>query len=190
MSDDADFLAKYKSNHLYIHPGKTGAYATIAGESEEIIGEIDVTSRSKLAVSAFYVNDQSDFGAFKMAKLKYNKRYGWREDGHIQVNEFQLMQMKEFLSIISSLDLSEPKKTRISLDNIHVGSLGALLSSTKGADLIDKLALTPELHQDIYAVAAKRVALAEFSENLAGKGVTEPSWQAFFERNPWILDTG
>lgn len=45
MSDDADFVANYKNNHLYVHPGKKGAYASIAGESEEAIGEIDVTSR-------------------------------------------------------------------------------------------------------------------------------------------------
>ena len=164
MSDDADFIANYKSNTLYVHPGKTGAYATIAGESEEIIGEIDVTARSKLAVSAFYVNDHIDFGTLKITKLRYNRRYGWREDGHIQLNQFQMTQIKEFLSIISSLDLRQPKKTRISLENIHVGALGALLTSTKGPDLINKLALTPELHQDIYAIAAKRLALVEFRE--------------------------
>jgi hypothetical protein len=190
MSDDADFLAKYKSNHLYVHPGKTGAYAAIAGESEELLGEIDVTSRCKLAVSAFYVNDRRDFGTLKITKLQYHARHGWREDGHVQVNHFQLAQIKEFLSIISSLDLSDARKTRVSLDNIHVGALGALLSSTKGADLINQLASTPELRQDIYAVAAKRAALTKFKENLGGDGISEPDWQAFFERNPWIFGHG
>ena len=47
-------------------PGKAGAYATIAGESEEVIGEVDVTVRSKIAISAFYVNDRRDFGTFKI----------------------------------------------------------------------------------------------------------------------------
>jgi hypothetical protein len=48
MSDE---LKKYKPDHLYTHPSPKGAYATIAGESEEVVGEIDVTSRCKLAVS-------------------------------------------------------------------------------------------------------------------------------------------
>jgi len=45
MSDDVEYLKKYKPDHLYTHPGAKGAYATIAGESEEVVGEIDVTSR-------------------------------------------------------------------------------------------------------------------------------------------------
>jgi hypothetical protein len=65
MPDDSEFIARYKNNHLYIHPGKAGAYATIAGESEEVIGEIDVTVRSKIAISAFYVNDRRDLVPLK-----------------------------------------------------------------------------------------------------------------------------
>jgi hypothetical protein len=182
MSDDFEYLKKYKPDHLYTHPGAKGAYATIAGESEEVVGEIDVTSRCKLAVSAFHVHDSTDFGTFKITKLQFHKTHGWREDGHIQVNQFQLAQIKESLSIISSLDLSELKKTRLSLDNLQVGALGTLLSSTKGAALISELAKSPELHQDIYAVAAKRAALAEFKEKLNAEGISAPDWPGFFER--------
>jgi hypothetical protein len=159
MSDDAEYLKKYKPDHLYTVPGPKGVYATIAGESEEVTGEIDVTSRCKLAVSAFHVHDSQDFGTFKITKLQFHKTYGWRPDSHIQVNQFQLAQIKEFLSIISSLDLSDAKKTRLSLDNLHVGALGTLLGSTKGAALISELAKSPELHQDIYAVAANLAPL-------------------------------
>ena len=52
-------------------------------------------------------------------------------------------------------------------DSIHVSALGALLSSTKGAALVRDLAANPELHEDIYAVAAKRAALSEFEINLS-----------------------
>lgn len=190
MSEDAEYLAKYKSNHLYVHPGKNGAYATIAGESEEVLGEIDITSRSKIAISAFYVADHKDFGTFKITKLQLHARYGWREKEHIRVNQFQLAQMREFLSIISALDLSDAQKTRLSLDNIHVGALGALLSSTKGADVVRALAASPELHHDIYAVATKRAALMEYNTNLSANSLSEAEWQAFFERNPWIFGHG
>jgi hypothetical protein len=189
-NDDIDYLVNYKPDTLYTVPAKNGAYAKLVGNSEQVLGEIDVTSRSKLAVSAFYVQDKADFGTLKITKLKFHKTYGWREDGHVQVNHFQLEQMKEFVAIISSLDLRDAKKTRISLDeNIHVGALGALLSSTKGAALIKELATNPELHHDIYAVAAKRAALAEFQKNL-GSDLSEAEWQRFFEQNSWIFGHG
>lgn len=189
--DDLEYLSNYKSDALYTIPAKNvaGAYATLVGESEQVFGEIDVTSRCKLAVSAFYVNNQVDFGSIKITKLQYHKTYGWRKDSQLVVNQFQISQMKEFISIISSLDLRDAKKTRISLDNIHIGALGALLTSTKGAALIRELAASPELHHDIYAVAAKRASLAEFQNNLAGN-LSEPEWQSFFERNSWIFGHG
>ncbi len=189
MSEDTEYLANYLPDRLYTHPGKAGTYATIAGEGEEVIGEIDVTTRCKIAVSAFWVQDKSDFGTFKITKLVFHKTHGWRPDGHIQVTHFQLAQMKEFLSIISNLNLSDAKKTRLSLDNINIGALGALLGSSKGAELIRELAKTPELHHDIYAVAAKRKALTEFEGKL-GINAPEADWQAFFEANQWIFGHG
>jgi hypothetical protein len=64
-----------------------------------------------------------------------------------------------------------------------------LLSSSKGAELVRELAQTPELHHDIYAVAAKRSALEEFESKL-GIGAPEAEWQAFFEANQWIFGHG
>ena len=188
MSDDAEYLAKYKPSQLYIHPGSQGAYATIVDESEESLGEINVTPRCKLAVSAFYVRDKSDFNSLKITKLKMN-RFGWEEDSHIKINQFQTAKIAEFLSIISTLDLSDTQKSRISLDNISFDALKTLLSSSKGPEIIQKLTDSPDLHQDIYAVATKRKALDQFERNL-GQGLSEPDWQSFFERNPWIFGHG
>lgn len=189
--DDLDYLVNYKTNALYTVPSKnsSGAYAKLVGDSEEFVAEIDVTSRCKLAVSAFYVQNSADFGTLKITKLQYHKTHGWRRDGELSVNHFQAAQMMEFISIISSLNLTDAKKTRISLENIHIGALGALLTSTQGAALISKLAASPELHHDIYAVAAKRAALKEF-EGFLKRESSEREWQAFFERNPWIFGHG
>lgn len=189
MSDDSDYLANYKPDRLYTNPGKAGAYATIAGESEEVIAEIDMTSRCKLAVSAFWVNDRKDFGTFKLTKFRWHKTHGWQFDERIQVNSFQLTQIKQFLTILSNLDLGDAQKTRLSLDNLNVAALGSLLSSSKGVELVRELARTPELHQDIYAVAAKRAALLDFEAKLRSQAA-EGEWQAFFEANPWIFGHG
>lgn len=190
MSDDADYLANYRADELYIHPARDGAFATIVGEGDEIsLGEVEVTSRCKLAVSAFYVREKGDFNSFKITKLKRSKLHGWREDSHVKVNHFFAARMIEFVALISHLNLSDAQKVRLSLDNVNVGDLSALLGSTQGAAIVRELAESPQLHQDIYAVAAKRAALDEFAEML-GQSLKEPDWQAYFERNPWVFGHG
>ena len=60
--------ATSKPNKLYINPAKNGAgaYVNLIGDNEVVLGEIDITSRSKLAVSAFYVKDKTDYDTFKL----------------------------------------------------------------------------------------------------------------------------
>lgn len=190
MTDDADYLANYRTDELYVHPAKDGAFATIVADGEEkSLGEVELTSRCKLAVSAFYVRDKSDFNSFKVTKLKWSKRDGWKEDSHVKLNDFHAARMAEFVALISRLDLTDAQKARLSLDSLNVGDLSALLSSTKGAAIIRELAESPQLHEDIYAVAAKRSALNEF-ESMLGKSLPEKDWQAYFERNPWVFGHG
>lgn len=192
MSDtDASYLGKYKANHLYTQPAKNGSgtFASIVGEHEEVLSEIQVTDRCRLAVVAFYVNDKADFASLKLKKVQFHKTYGWREVEKVELNHFHVAQMQEFISIISGLDLSDAKKTRISLGNINLNALATLIRTTNGPELIKQLAESPALTQDIYAVARKREALSEFQEMLGGDA-SEPQWQAFFESNQWIFGHG
>jgi hypothetical protein len=172
-----------------VHPGKDGAYATIVAEDETSLAEIDVTSRSRLAVSAFFVNDKADFRTFKITKLKYHKTFGWQADGHVHVNHFDLSRLKALVSIISSLDLRDTTKLKISLGDVQLETLTTLLASSGGAALLRELAASPELPEDIYAVAKKRKALEQFEQMLPNH-LPEPQWQAFFEANPWIFGHG
>lgn len=193
MSDESvEFLANYRSNTLYAHPAKNGAgvYATLVSDAEYVVGEIDVGDRTKIAVSAFYVREKADFDSLKVTKLKYHKLRGWLRDGEIRVSRFQISQMQDFISLISRLDLQDAKKTKIRLDDaVHVGELSALLSSSAGSSLIRELASNSNLQNDIYAVAAKRLALLEFERLLSGM-TAERDWQVFFERNSWIFGHG
>jgi hypothetical protein len=189
MSDDIDYLVNYRPNHLYTYPAQKGAFATIVAESEEDLGEVELTPRCKLAVKAFYVSDQRDFGSLKITKLRLHARRGWYEDGHVQVNRCQAAQMAQLLSIISHLDLSDATKAKVSLEHVDIAALGALLGTDKGATIVKKLADAPELHQDIYALASKRTALAEFERKL-GTDASEREWQEYFEANPWVFGHG
>jgi hypothetical protein len=75
------------------------------------------------------------------------------------------------------------------LDNIDIDAISALLSSGSGAKLIKGISSNPDLHEDIYAITSKRVAVAQFERNLSAN-LKEPDWQAFFEQNPWIFGHG
>tara|TARA_R110002051_G_scaffold320520_1_gene405957 strand:- start:1120 stop:2202 length:1083 start_codon:yes stop_codon:yes gene_type:complete len=189
MSSDLGYLQNYKSDTLYVNPGPSGAYATLLAEGETLIDEIEVTERTRLAVSAFFVNDKNDYGTFKLTKLQFHKRYGWRDDGHLQINHFGLARIRQLVAVISALDLKDSKKTKIALGEIQLDALVALLSSSKGVDLVKELSASPDLHQDIYAVAHKRTALGIFEELLAAD-TDERTWQAFFEANQWIFGHG
>lgn len=190
MSEDIEYLANYRAHELYIHPGRNGAYATLVADSEEVeLGSIEVSNRCKLAVRAFYVRDRADFNSFKIIKLKWSQGKGWLEDGSVKVNSFTAAQMAEFVGIFSNLNLADAQKARLSLANIDVTGLSALLETTKGTAILQELAESPQLHRDIYAVAAKRAALAEF-ERVLGQRLREAEWQAFFERNPWVFGHG
>ncbi|NEI37956.1 DUF4263 domain-containing protein [Rhizobium leguminosarum] len=187
--DDTRFLKNYAAETLYVHPGSEGSYVTLVSEGETLLAEIEVTARSRLAVSAFYVRGKKDFGTFKLTKLKFHRQRGWEHDGHIQVNSFHLSQLRQFVSLIASLDLSDTAKTKIGLENIQLDALQTLLSSSRAGDLLEGLSNSPELHVDIYAVATKRAALKEFESNFSAS-LSEPDWQAFFERNTWIFGHG
>ncbi|MER9726247.1 MULTISPECIES: Shedu immune nuclease family protein [unclassified Mesorhizobium] len=189
MSSDVEYLKNYIPETLYVHPGREGAYATLVSEDETLLAEVEVTPRSRLAVSVFYVKDKKDFGTFKLTKLKFHKTYGWQEDGSLQLNNFQLSHLRQFVSLLAALDLSDVKKVRIGLSNIQLETLKTLLASSRGDELLKGLSNAPELHADIYAVAAKREALREFENNLNNR-VSEADWQGFFERNTWIFGHG
>lgn len=191
MDEDHEYLRNYTPSQVYTNPGPKGVYATICGEGEEeqLIGEIDVTSRFKLCVSAFYVKDRSDFGTFKLTKMKWHAKRGWEPDGALRINSFQLQQIDEFLRIISHLDLGDADKVRMPLKGLHAKTLSSIMASPHGPTLLKDLANDPDMHEDIYAVAAKRRALAKFESLLEGDA-SERQWQTFFEANPWIFGHG
>lgn len=189
MPSDLEYLPNYIPDTLYTHPATRGVYATIVAENEVPLGEVEVTSRSRLAVSAFFVDEKKDFGTFKITKLAFHKTHGWRDDGHVQINRFDLPKMRAFISILASIDLQDRTKTKVSLGNIQIDELSTLLNSSLGAQLVSQLSESPELHEDIYAVAAKRLVLREFERNLL-ENLSEPDWQSFFENNTWIFGHG
>lgn len=198
MSEDHDYIVNYAPDRLYVHPSaKGGAYATIVAEqgggdgqeTEEVLGEVDVSPKTRLAISMFHITNRNDWNRLKITKLQQTAK-GWDVVGEVALNQFDGEKLGAFLEILSSLDLAQPTKARISLGEIRIGQLSTLLKTDKGKKLVERLSQSPDLEHDIIAVAARRRALTQFEEMLAGEGVTEAEWQAFFQANPWVFGYG
>jgi hypothetical protein len=117
--DDVGYLANYKPETLYVHPVRrgTGAYTTLLAEGEELLGEVDVTSRFKLALSMFHVKEKNDYSSFKLTKLRLHRVHGWQKDGEVKINEFAVSRLGEFAQLLSMLDYTEVTKSRVSLSD-------------------------------------------------------------------------
>lgn len=205
--DDIGYLINYKPETLYVNPVPrgTGAYTTLLAEGEDLVGEIDVTNRFKLALSMFHVSEKNDYRSFKLTKIKFHKTYGWQRDGEVKINGFALSRLGEFAQLLSILDFTEVTKSRISLSDMNFQNLGAILRSDKGAALLKQISEEPDLSEDIFALAHKKRELETFrrlleefdtfaDDYVRRHGVTktgeEEIWQHFFERNPWIFGHG
>ncbi|MBL4746190.1 MAG: DUF4263 domain-containing protein [Flavobacteriaceae bacterium] len=189
MTSDIKYLQNYKADYLYINKSAKGKYATIVTEEEFLVGEVEVTERSRLVVKAFYVDEKEDYGSFQIIRINYHKSYGWREESKVSINQFDALKMKSFVSIFARLNLRNSSKARLSLKQVEIEELEELLKSSAGSDIIKKLANSPELHQDIYAITAKKKALSIF-KNMLSQTHTELEWQKFFEENKWIFGYG
>ncbi|KUO58146.1 MAG: hypothetical protein APF80_11975 [Alphaproteobacteria bacterium BRH_c36] len=206
MNDDVEYLANYKADTLYIHPaaGNKGAYASLLAENEVMIGEIEVTGRSRLAVSAFFVNEKENYGTLKLTKLQYHKTHGWRLDGQITMNPFLVDRMQEFVSLLASLNFKDASKNKISLNGANLDVVDAIMRMERGADVLRTIAESPALSEDIFALAHKKGELevfrkllnddsfkSEYAERHELKAAgAEGVWQHFFEQNPWIFGHG
>ncbi len=168
---DIDYIANSKGDRLYINPAikngvQYGAFAKLIDDNEKIIGITEVGDRFKIGISVFYSTEFNDFTTFKITKNKYHKRFGWKLDGEVKVNGFQLANLRQFTEILSSLKLSEASKTKIDLQEIGETTFNTILNSETGKKLIQTLSENPELTTDIFALANKKFALNEFKQLL------------------------
>ena len=207
MSDDNAYLGNYKPDTLYIHPKEDGqgSYATVIDEEEQEIGGFQVSARTRLAVTAFFVNGTSDYSTFKLKKLKLSGGE-WIEEGELRLSRFRLAKMKEFIQLLSSLDLNDAQKKRIGLqDEIDADALSGLLKTDAASKILQRLENDPNLSRDVFAIASKEEALEEFRQLLfefdkyketyiekyrPGRKGPEDLFQHFFERNTWIFGLG
>ena len=200
---DLDYLPNYKPDTLYVQPATLAAYVTLIAEDEELLLELDIAIRTRIAVTLIHSDLSRDFTHLKITKI-VRRRGQWKRDGEVKVNKVQREKLREFLSLLTSLDFQRATKTRIAVEQLDLNALSAILRTDRGAALLQDLANSPELSADIFAMAHKKQALRTFEGLLKGadaraayvvehdirKPGEEPVWQHFFEANPWIFGHG
>ena len=205
MSDDVEYLKNYKPDTLYLNPTQQGAYANVVVEGETLIGEVDITARVKVAVSAFFVNERREINSVKITRLLFREKTGWIEDGSVKFNNTDAEKLRNLIKLLNSIDLTNAMKNKISLQSFSLENLENLLQTENGFRALQGLAESPLLSEDIIALQHKREEIVEFEKLLYDYhefgeiyikkyGVTklgeENVWQHFFERNPWIFGYG
>jgi hypothetical protein len=193
---DEEYLPNYKTDTLYINDThKNITYVTLTSDiKDEQDLFIDISPKIRLAIRACYVKEKKDYKTFNIIKLKLEKKE-WKEVQRINISDFNLVKMKEFIALIASLNLQESGKTKISLNESNIEIINTILSSNQGLETLKKLADDPALSHDIFAIGNKKIALDNFKQmldqkDLTEKDLTEKEWQDFFEANPWIFGHG
>lgn len=193
---DSSYIAKYKPRRLYVNPSEKnkGAYASICDErdgtdDEVVLDEFPLKNRTRIAVSAFIKSESSEIVTLKLTQLRFYKGRGWYEDQHIAFNGLDSAIVRNLIATLSMLDLSNPEKAKIDLGSISTDQLLQLTAASDAQSLLEALANHEGVKRDVFAVKAKRDALAEYKTLLDGNA-SESEWQSFFERNEWIFGFG
>ena len=195
--DTLHFLKNYRPDKLYIHETDKGKYVTVVNEKENNLGEIQVSSRIKLALKSFYVNEKSDITRYEL--IKFNNEQIVEK---ITLSDFGLDKILKFNQLIEAINLSNVSSQQISLkDDISTSSFISVLGST---NIIDLLQNDPNLKEDIIALRHKKDILGIFENMLfrteaigeycsqigISQDKEEKVWQEFFFRNQWIFGYG
>lgn len=101
--------------------------------------------------------------------------------------------LKRFLAGIQTAPLSNDGRTYISdadLAEIVLSNSQAQKLLTNRPDLVEQIAESEDLTEDLVAIGYRRKQIKVFEAMLSEGVATEPDWQKFFERNRWIFGYG
>ncbi|SDL59961.1 Shedu immune nuclease family protein [Kriegella aquimaris] len=197
-----DIINNSKPNHLYSHEFEKGRFFQVVHEDEEGF-EIKLSTRTML--KAVYIKEKNDIEGIEIIKL-----IGKDEKQKIGFSKFNLAQLKAFLSFLTQTDLSAISEKRIKIadseltpENIKL--IKTLLAKDGGQEVVESVIKEGIItSRDIVNVAFRKRGVDYFKKLLANSeywkeyreliqmpnAKEESTWQAFFERNEWILGLG
>jgi hypothetical protein len=216
---EGEIILNSKLDTLYTHPfhiGTTGEgryfnVVTLDDGSEKV--ELELTPR--IRVSVVFIKEKKAVTGVHIAKFRFNKRLGWREDKteQIRLTPISFGKVVGLLRFLTEIDLGGIHERRIKLaddelpeiDSSTKTKIRTLLSRRDGAAMIEELLRSNILsHRDIVNSGYRKAQLRTFEQLLREPGFkeeyrreqgivkegAETLWQRFFERNPWIFGYG
>lgn len=209
MPDDIEVIANSHVETLYTHSAENGRFFQIVYEDEEWF-EFMVSRR--IAFKVFYGNASRDLKTFQIIQVE--KRSGQEfEKGKIQISSFGLLQLRQFLELLQTIDLWSVTERKIRLnswlfENVELdeewkNALYELLRRGDSSDLIEALLNDGAITQkDIVNTGYRKQQLEIFeklmdsseffseyktNEGLSPGSQSEKVWQHFFKKNEWIF---
>lgn len=197
---DAEVIAHSHLATLYNHEFGGGRFFYVVHEDEN---ECTIQLASRTMMKIVYLKEEDDIEGIEIIKL-----ISGQETQRIKFSRFNIAQLKEFLSLISSLNLGEISQRRISLRDgatIDPSVVRSVLSNTDTSkvilDMINEGAVSTS---DIVNSAYRKKQLQVFDELLSNSKrwqdyaveysisthSEEKVWQHFFEKNEWIFGYG
>ncbi|RYE59434.1 MAG: DUF4263 domain-containing protein [Sphingobacteriales bacterium] len=200
---EEEIIRGYKPNMLYFHEFDKGRFFQVVHDDEQGF-QIKLAPRTMLKV--IYLKDEDDIGGLEIIKL-----ISETETQKIRLNNFNLAQLKAFLSFISQIDLKGVSERRIklydehSLDASTIKTVKTLLAQQGGDEIVEALIDDGVItSKDIVNTHFRKRGLEIFhnllqendywknyaAENQIGDAKEEKVWQYFFEKNEWIFGYG
>lgn len=165
---DADYLSNYHVDTLYVgNESEKGKFLTLV--------IFDVSPQVKIAIKSFYATNKADLASFEIVKIKNGV-----EESRVKISNFTLAKLISFCDALKQIDLGDASSAKLKF---------ASEVDIDADTLRELMAAKPDL-KDIYAIARKKSALAEFENLLENANTTEKQWQTFFQENNWIFGHG
>lgn len=185
---DAEWLANYRPDHLYVGPifSGGGRFLTMVIDTGFEDREVPLTARRKLGVRLTYFPETRKFKELRLNRLEHTNADGWTETGEFRLSRVERDKLASLLEIVTSIDFTSDSKARISLDGLDASTISALFDSADPNEIARAIEESPDIGADIIALRARRDSLREYDE-LLSTSQAEGVWQAYFERNKWIF---
>ncbi|MFM9903242.1 MAG: Shedu immune nuclease family protein [Pyrinomonadaceae bacterium] len=202
-ASEAEIIANHQTDKLYTHDFGNGRYFQVVHQDKD---GFEIKLGAKTMLKGVYIYEKDDLRGLTVIKV-----VGKEEKQRVDFNDFNLEQLRAFLTFLKNTPLKDIKETKLSLSSglelneETTEQIKALLALDGGEKLIRTLVEEGGVTSvDIVNTAYRKRELAIFKrlldeheywkEYAAEKGISDHSeekvWQCFFSENDWIFGYG
>ncbi len=202
-ASEAEIIDNHQTDTLYTHDFGKGRYFQVVHQDKD---GFEIKLGAKTMLKAVYIYEKDDLRGLTVIKI-----VGKEEKQRVDFNDFNLEQLRAFLTFLKTTPLKDIKETKLSLSSeLELNEetkeqIKTLLELEGGEDLIRTLVEEGGVTSvDIVNTAYRKRELAIFKklldeheywkqyaaeEKISGHS-EEKVWQHFFDKNDWIFGYG